>query len=244
MFPLSPVIHSSVDYDQFKKIEWNRSLNASNIRKLLKENQKKFQLHKFPIIVTDDFKIIDGQHRFEVAKKLNSPVYFIIDGNDYSFEVVHSVNKAGKIHTLKDKIEMLYMGGDEGAKTIYNVYDIFGKKFDVALVSYLLVDGYSSGNVNGSIDKNGSLVINNLDEGTEILYCCTKLNIEDKYSQRVVLSFNTLCRKSEKKPIEIVNQINKNIFLWNNPRTKDKALEALCSCYNYRLQNENKIRLF
>ncbi len=241
MFPKSPIIYKSGEYSKFKKIEWNRKIDENNVKKLLKENEKKFQLHKFPIIVTKDFKIIDGQHRFEVAKKLKSPVYYIVDGKDYSFQAVHSVNKAGRKHTLKDKIEMLYKAGDEGAKVIYRVFEIFESNFDIAVICSLLVSGSTGGSINESIDASGKIIINNYDDGVQILYCCSKLNIEDKYTQRVVFSFYKIAKHLKTKPINIVNQINKNIFLWKKPKTKASTLNNLIECYNYWLKSGQRI---
>lgn len=31
-----------------------------------------------PIIVSEDFRIIDGQHRFEACKELGFPIYFLV----------------------------------------------------------------------------------------------------------------------------------------------------------------------
>jgi hypothetical protein len=243
MFPECPKIQKSLDYSKFKKIKWNRQLDDNNFKKLLKENIKIFQLHKFPIIVTTNYEIIDGQHRFEVSKKLKSPIYYIVEGQDSSFEMVHSVNKAGRKHTLKDKIEMLYKAGDEGAKVVYNIYETYERKFDISVIASILISGSTGGTVNSSIDSLGKIEINNYDEAIEILHACTKLNIEDKYTQRVVFSFNKLVKYARKKPLLIVNQINKHIFLWNNPKTRDLALEAFIKCYNYNQRTKNKIKI-
>lgn len=241
-FPSCPIVKKTFEYDLFKKIEWNRAIDDNNFNKLLKENKKNFQLHKFPIIVTTDYKIIDGQHRFEVSKRLNAPIYFIVDGKDYSFSKVHSVNKAGKKHTLKDKIEMLYKAGDKGAIEVYKIYSQYSCKFDIGVIASILTTGVTGGNVNNLIDNKSKIDLLNYGDGVNILQACTNLNIDDRYSQRVVFSFSKLCKFTKKDPMQVVKQINKNIFLWNDPKTRETAIENLIKCYNYNLKASNKIK--
>ena len=36
----------------------------------------RFSLEDYPILINDDFIIIDGQHRFETAKRLKLPIHY------------------------------------------------------------------------------------------------------------------------------------------------------------------------
>lgn len=76
-----PIIHVTQDYNKFKKLSYNRAVNHT--RKLFEviDNCNKLYLH--PIIVTPEFKIIDGQHRWEYAQQRQVPLYYIVD-NDFS----------------------------------------------------------------------------------------------------------------------------------------------------------------
>jgi hypothetical protein len=75
-------IKSSNDYSKFESIIGNRRLNASKIEKICADVKNGFNMLPYaPIIVSDDrskFLIVDGQHRFEVSKKLNEPVYYVV----------------------------------------------------------------------------------------------------------------------------------------------------------------------
>ena len=65
------------NYNKFKFYENNRSLlSLSKLESMIKASNK---LKFHPITVSDDFVIIDGQHRFAVCRKNHWPVYYIID---------------------------------------------------------------------------------------------------------------------------------------------------------------------
>ena len=67
------------NYKQFKNIVGNRairSLNFSNLTASMKEKQL-----IIPIVCNEKLEIVDGQHRFEVCKKLKLPVYYYIIPN-------------------------------------------------------------------------------------------------------------------------------------------------------------------
>lgn len=64
------------DYSLFKKLDGNRDVEKKNA---LIKSIKELDLTMYsPIIVSDDFRIVDGQHRFEACKELNLPIYFVV----------------------------------------------------------------------------------------------------------------------------------------------------------------------
>lgn len=69
-------IYKSYDYDKFKFLEYNRSVKDS--RKLEKSIREIDITDCCPIVVTSDYHIIDGQHRFSICKQLNRPIYYVI----------------------------------------------------------------------------------------------------------------------------------------------------------------------
>ena len=69
-------VNSTNDYLKFKTLKGNRNVNKLHVRRL-KESFKEAYLLS-PIIVNQNFEIIDGQHRFEAAKSMELPINFII----------------------------------------------------------------------------------------------------------------------------------------------------------------------
>ena len=82
-------IHKTQDYDIFNTLKGNRDLNISHKEKLKKSFKKDYLIS--PIIVNEKYEIIDGQHRFNAARDLDYPIYYILI-NGYSLEEVKILN--------------------------------------------------------------------------------------------------------------------------------------------------------
>ena len=77
------------DYGKFSFLEGNRMVNPLNIRRLSASMVEK-QIQN-PIVVNENHRIIDGQHRFRVMLENELPVYYIVvDGLE--LEDVHRLN--------------------------------------------------------------------------------------------------------------------------------------------------------
>lgn len=92
-------VNQTSDYARFKTLQGNRNVNKLHIRRLTDSFRKAYLLS--PIVVNQDYEIIDGQHRFEAAKELNLPINFIIC-NDYSLKEVQLLNTNMKNWTKED----------------------------------------------------------------------------------------------------------------------------------------------
>jgi hypothetical protein len=95
------VFESSV-YDMFSHIDGNRDVNKLHVKRLVESFGEKHLIS--PIICNENFQIIDGQHRFEAAKKLGLPVYFIIN-RGYGLKEVQMLNTHGHNWTKKTYLE-------------------------------------------------------------------------------------------------------------------------------------------
>jgi hypothetical protein len=75
----SGVVYQSRDYDQFTFMEANRDQNRGHIEALKRAFAEIGNLTEVqPILVNENFEIIDGQHRFVAARELEEPIYFVI----------------------------------------------------------------------------------------------------------------------------------------------------------------------
>jgi len=82
-------VNQTSDYARFKTLQGNRNVNKLHIRRLTESFSKAYLLS--PIVVNQNYEIIDGQHRFEAAKELNLPINFIIC-SEYSLKEVQLLN--------------------------------------------------------------------------------------------------------------------------------------------------------
>ena len=84
-------IQKTNDYSMFETLLGNRTINMKKVEQISNDVQNGFNmLEYFPILVKDNsgkFGIIDGQHRFEVSKLNNLPVYYLI-ANDISLKQI------------------------------------------------------------------------------------------------------------------------------------------------------------
>ena len=76
------------NYDLFKIMAGNRSLDAFHIRKLTKAIEEDNQLSVHPIIINKDFFVIDGQHRLQCAKSLGLEIYYIQSDSVTDYHVI------------------------------------------------------------------------------------------------------------------------------------------------------------
>lgn len=87
------IVHVTEDYNLFNKLEGNRMVNHKKVNKIKEAIEiEGIDILKYaPIIVDENFKILDGQHRFQVCKDLKRPVHFI-QVNEMGIKEVAKIN--------------------------------------------------------------------------------------------------------------------------------------------------------
>jgi hypothetical protein len=93
-------VYKTSDLSIFKQIDGNRVPNLQHIRRL-SDSISNYGMKCNPIIVNENYEVIDGQHRLMAAKDSNSFVYYIVI-NGYSLSEVHTLNLNQKNWTKKD----------------------------------------------------------------------------------------------------------------------------------------------
>lgn len=93
----------TTDYDKFKFMSDNRTLNLLHLRRLVESFKEHFLV--CPIIVNGKLEVIDGQHRLRAAIETKKPVYYIkIDG--YGIKEVQVLNQHQKNWQKMDFLHM------------------------------------------------------------------------------------------------------------------------------------------
>jgi hypothetical protein len=70
-------VEKTKEYDKFKYLVGNRPLNKSHLKKLKESIEKSNHLNLHPIIVNQNYEIIDGQHRLECARQIGCEIFYI-----------------------------------------------------------------------------------------------------------------------------------------------------------------------
>ena len=94
------IVYKTNDLSIFKEISGNRVPNPQHIKRLKTSILQNGMLCN-PILVNENYKVIDGQHRLLASKEANSFIYFIIL-NGYNLNQVHTLNLNQKNWTKKD----------------------------------------------------------------------------------------------------------------------------------------------
>lgn len=72
-------IYFSTEYGRFRFLKGNREINEAKVKKIIADIESGIDfLSVAPVIVNNRMEIIDGQHRFVVAKMLGRAVHYII----------------------------------------------------------------------------------------------------------------------------------------------------------------------
>lgn len=102
---VSPVqentILSTRDYGRFVINIANRPIQPKKLEKMRAWITRKNLLHLFPIIVSRDFTVVDGQHRLKVAEMLGVPVYYIVS-DQMRIEDAATINTVTDRWTIQD----------------------------------------------------------------------------------------------------------------------------------------------
>lgn len=114
------------EYERFKKLEGNRPVSESHVRKLMNSMRQKDLF--VPIQCNENMEVIDGQHRLEARKRLNLPVpYFVVKG-DFGLVEVQKINAQQKKWNTDDYLQSNLQQGNRE----YEVYAWFRRKYGFA----------------------------------------------------------------------------------------------------------------
>lgn len=148
------------DYDVFSFIDGNRRLNPRNYSKLL-SSMKEEQLH-IPIIVNENYEIVDGQHRFTAAKELGLYVYYVIE-KGYGLEQVKRANMVSSNWKKEDFLESHIKDGVDGYKDFKDLVDLYGIGISDLIKIFAYVQGKNT-DIAGKLFENGTFNFDKKDE--------------------------------------------------------------------------------
>jgi hypothetical protein len=117
-------VYKTYDLSIFKQIDGNRVPNLQHVKRL-SESVRVYGMKCNPILVNENFEVIDGQHRLMAAKESKTFVYYVMI-NGYSLNEVHTLNLNQKNWTKKDFMDGYANMGIES----YIKLKAFGEKND------------------------------------------------------------------------------------------------------------------
>lgn len=113
------LVIKTYDYNRFKFYDWNRDVSEKGLNRLA-ASVEKYGWRNDPIIIDEDFGVIDGQHRLVYARKHKLPVYYTIQ-KDITPLDCQRINSDRRAWTLADYIKYHAFRGNEDYQQIYKL---------------------------------------------------------------------------------------------------------------------------
>lgn len=231
------LVHETTDYDKFSFIEGNRNINKANLRKLLNSMSEEQLI--IPIIVNENFQIIDGQHRFTGCKELKKPVYYIIN-HGYGIQQVKRANTVG-VNWSKDDFLTTYLAEENKNYILLNELK---KKhgLQIGMLLKIIASFKERSDISITNDfKKGNLEIEEQYAGVD--FFCNQLEMFSAYKEYKANAFiSAFLKLYFYEDFRIENMIRQaERWLGNfDPKSKSQEalLEELCkSVYSFRSSN-------
>jgi len=203
-------VYQTEDYKLFKNIDGNRPINKVKIERIIKEiGHGNDVLDEHPILVSEKnghLEITDGQHRLEVAKKLNRPVNYIIKKEKMSLYNIAKVNSNVEKWRPIDFVNCYSKAGNED----YIKLGKFHKKYKISIGSCLsiLTRGLQShdGNIANEYVKfeQGTFVITMYKEAVQFVEICKSFEAYKGWNKRGFLIAISKILRGEKCEMDVL----------------------------------------
>lgn len=123
------------EYDVFQRLPGNRDIDTLHVANLVKAMEEEYIFS--PILVNQEFQVLDGQHRLEAHKRLGLPVPYFWD-NVGDLSTVQRMNNSQKSWTNDDYAKSYI---ERGLKD-YEIYKWFKESFGMPhTVCLILLEG-------------------------------------------------------------------------------------------------------
>lgn len=133
----TPQIQVSNDYALFKFMGGNRSVDYAHVQRLKNEMKENLELlQAAPILVNEHLFIVDGQHRFEAAKELLLPIYYLVKPG-LTIDAARSMNVTQKRWTIMDFAKSYAEGGKEDYREFIRIANRFRSIAPAIVIKFL-----------------------------------------------------------------------------------------------------------
>lgn len=119
-------VYETSDYGLFDLVPGNRKVVRDHTLTLKRAIEKRNLLHLYPIIVSPEGKVLDGQHRLAAARELKVPLFYVVSENGTDIMDIALTNHASKHWTREDYLTYWCEKGKEH----YVVLKEFWGKYD------------------------------------------------------------------------------------------------------------------
>lgn len=229
-------IYETNNYDKFIYLKENRKITENKVLERVIKSHNKLKYN--PTIVSNNYQVLDGQHRLEIAKKLGLSIYYIIDEHA-EIDTLQKLNIGNKNWTQKDHLEFY-------AQRNYETYEFIkhtltGVKMSLTSFLVLFVNGrFKEGEA--KLNKTNHEIIYVMQQYQEIVdkfmhYSPKKYMSKKMQTQICYLIFNP--NYDHKRMLQAIDNYPDAIIKANTYNTAEMIKYVLVEeLYNYKRRNK------
>lgn len=238
----SNVVQVTRNYDQFGFFDANRVTYRGHIESIKRafETMGNFT-EKQPILVNENYKIIDGQHRFVACKEMGLPIYFTMQ-QGLGVADARAMNILHRSWQLVDYARSYAESGDTSYQKFLQLSEDY--EFSYSVLMAYAVGGEKRGAFSGF--RKGEFVftdvpaararLDKLAEAVEIT------NNHDKNFAYAYLKVMEVPGFDQRRMLRKLSQVGDTLIRrFGNPTEYQRALEEV---YNYSMSEGNRLRLY
>lgn len=222
--PSAVEIFHSKEYARFNMISGNRELNELKIKRIKRDIQSGLNVLMYCPIICEEkngrLNIIDGQHRFWVAKELKSQVWYVLAKNIQLMDIA-KMNSNTEKWKNQDFINCFVQQGNKHYIELRDFMEEYG--FPVSVSVKLLKDGHitadgSGGGSDVQAFQSGRFEATSSDKAFHMANCIKQFDQFEFYKARpfaiaisrivtaAVCDFDMLVAKFKKDPSKLTKQ--------------------------------------
>lgn len=233
-------VYKTNQYSRFSYVKGNRGVDEAHVRKLERSILANNLLAQRPILVNDGFQIIDGQHRFEVAKRNKLTVYFVVL-DDANIDEVLALNNAQKNWGLRDYINLWIAKG----RSDYEILLLFVDTYNLPIGLSLGLLGAQDRSDGIQAFKDGKLRIHRVKDAEQVGEALKRLRLYTKAglwrSKAFIRAISTLLKVPSFSLDRLIKKMANAKPLEAQTSVKN-YLRALEDVYNFKVREKNYLR--
>lgn len=227
-------IFASRNYDQFHFIGGNRQIDRGNVDKI-KESMQEEQLI-IPVIVNENYGIVDGQHRFTACKELGFPVYYTVQ-EGYGISQVLRANQGSKKWVNEDFLYQHIQLNNENYIDFRNLCQLYNISVSDMMKLFCTIQDEKMSIFKQNF-RNGAFVMDHKEDATKFLNALSKFNTDTFHKHYTKSSFVSAFMKlyfRQDYSQDVMNaKLDTNGYQLRQCSTSNDYLSMLCNdVYSY-----------
>jgi hypothetical protein len=241
-------IFFSKDYSLFRMINGNRQLNNNKIKRIRNDILKGLDVLRYcPILVKENkntLEIIDGQHRYWVAKEMKSKVWYIVV-EDFTLHDIAKINSNTEKWATKDYINCYIQQGNVHYQFLREFMEKTG--FPLSVTLRLLATGKVGGDAgvdekNSDKFKRGQFEVLFEKEANRMVDAVRQFEeFPGHNSRHFIIAIELILKAGKCDFVELVDKYKEGTVKLLKRESIKEYLANLEEIYNYRMRQRRVI---